>query len=60
MMQCRFFGGEVRPDLNAYCQRPAQICEYGLVLCEHHYEAAHMDPEDWDAEDREIIALEYA
>jgi hypothetical protein len=48
--QCRWFGGTANPQENADCARPARKREYGLVLCDPHYDAAHMDPEDWTDE----------
>lgn len=49
-MQCQWFGGASRPEMNLDCQREAKRREYGLVLCDVHYEAAHQDPEDWTDE----------
>lgn len=51
-MQCRWFGGTQNPEENLKCKRPARYREYGLELCDVHYEAAHEDPEDWSDEVR--------
>lgn len=52
-MQCRWFGGTQKPEENADCKREARPREYGLILCNVHYEAAYQDPEDWSDEAKE-------
>lgn len=52
-LQCQFFGGTADPARNTECRRPAKTREYGLVVCDLHYDAIHMDPEDWTDEMRE-------